>query len=113
MRQRNADRIINRRRARECRVESLPVHLADELEADLTRDLPMEFAPGELAARLATDMDGERRRGIMEELLSMIVREHDPEIRLLCLETIANLASDLLHRRDGFLRLRVGLREKL
>src|SRR5262249_58071254 len=69
MRQRNSDRIVDLGRAGEGGIEVLPVELAHDLEADLARDLPVEFPAGEIAARLAADMDGERRRRGVEELL--------------------------------------------
>src|SRR3954454_1684883 len=113
MRQRDADRIIDRRRAREGRVETLPVHLPHELEPDLAWDLPVEFAPGEFATGLAADMDREGGRGIVEKLLGMVVRKHDPEIWAFRLQPITDVASNLLPRRNALFRLRVGLREKL
>ena len=82
MGERNADGVVDLGGRGEGRVEVLPVELAHDLEADLARDFPVEFAAGEFAGRLAADMDGERRRGVVEELLGVVVGEDDPEVGL-------------------------------
>ena len=82
MGERNADGVVDLGGAGEGRIEILPVELAHELEADLARNLPVEFAAGEFAGRLAADMHGEGRRRGVEELLGVIVGEDDPEVGL-------------------------------
>jgi hypothetical protein len=79
MRERNADRVIDLGDAGEGRVETLPIHLSDELETDLARNLPVKFAAGECASGLVAHLDGKGRRPV-EKLLGMIVRKDDPEI---------------------------------
>ncbi len=68
----------------------------------------MEFPAGEIAARLAADMDGERRRGGVEELLGVIVGEDDPEVGLERAQLLADVGRHLPHVLDVLLVL--GLR---
>ena len=108
MGQRNADRVVDLGGRGEGRIEILPVELAHQLEADLARDLPVEFAAGEVAGRLAADMHGERRRRVVEELLGVIVGEDDPEVGLQRPQPLADLGRDLPHVLD--VRLVLGVR---
>jgi hypothetical protein len=87
--------------------------LANDLEADLARDLPMEFPAGEVAGRLAADMHGERRRGVVEELLGMVVGEDDPEVRLQRPQPVADIGRHLAHMLDVLLVLGLGHGEEL
>src|SRR5262249_11552744 len=95
MRQWNADRVVDLRRAGEGGIEVLPVELAHDLEADLARNFPVELPAGEIAGRLAAHVDSERRRGGVEELLGMIVGEDDPEVGLQRVQLFADLGRDL------------------
>ena len=109
MGQRNADGVVDLGGRGEGRVEILPVELAHQLEGDLARDLPVEFAAGELAGRLAADMDREGRRGGVEELLGVVVGEDDPEVGLERAQPLADVGRDLPHLRDH--RLVLGVRQ--
>ena len=108
MGQGNSDRVVDFCRAGEGGIEILPVELAHDLEADLARNLPVEFPAGELAGCLAPDMDGEGRRAHMEELLGVVVGEDDPEIGFQRTQLCAHFRRDLAHVRDD--RLVLGLR---
>ena len=55
----NADRIVDLGRRGESGIEILPVELADQFEADIAGNCPVEFPAGKLAARLAPDVDRE------------------------------------------------------
>ena len=68
----------------------------------------MEFPAGEFAGRLAADMDGERRRGGVEELLGVIVGEDDPQVGLERAQPFADVGRDLAHMGDQ--RLVLGVR---
>src|SRR5204862_25700 len=72
------------------------------------RNLPVEFPAGELAGGLAADMDGERRRAGVEELLGVIVGKDDPQIGFQRTQLSAHFGRDLAHVRDD--RLVLGLR---
>ena len=108
MGERDADGVVDLRRRGEGRIEILPVKLAHQLEADLARNFPVEFAAGEFAGRLAADMDGERRRGGVEELLGVVVGEDDPEVGLERAQPFADVGCDLAHMGDQ--RLVLGVR---
>ena len=108
MGQRNADGVIDFRRGGERRIEILPIEFAHQLEPDLARHLPVKFSAGEFAARLTAHMDGEGRRDVVKELLTMIIREDDPQIGLHRLQPVADLARDAADLLD--IRLVLGLR---
>ena len=100
MGQRNADGVVDLGGRAERRVEVLPVELAHQLEGDLARDLPVEFAAGEVAGRLAADMHREGRRRGVEKLLGVIVGEDDPEVGLERAQPLADVGGhlpDVLH----------------
>src|SRR5471032_3005911 len=80
MRERNADGVVDLRRAGEGRIKILPIKLADDFEADLARHLPMKFAAGEFTGGLPAHMDREWWRCVVEELFGVIVGEDDPEV---------------------------------
>ena len=113
MGERNADGVVDLRRRTKGRIEILPVQLAHQFEADFARNLPMEFAAGEFARRLAADMDCERRRGGVEELLGVVVGEDDPKVGLECAQPLADVGCDLAHMGDQRLVLGVGHSEEL
>ena len=46
---------------------------------------------GKLAGRLATNMDGERRRRGVEELLGVVVGKDDPQVRIECPQPLADI----------------------
>src|SRR5215831_10860825 len=108
MGERDADRVVDLGGRREGRIEILPIELAHQLEADLARDLPVELAPGELAVRLAADMNGERRTRGVEELLGVIVGEDDPQIGVERAQPVADVGRNLAHMRHH--RLVLGVR---
>ena len=89
-------------------IEILPVKLAHQLEADLARNFPVEFPPGEIAGRLAADVDGEGRRGGVKELLGVVVGKNDPEIRVERAQALADIGGDVAHLGDQ--RLVLGVR---
>jgi hypothetical protein len=68
----------------------------------------MKFPPGEFAGCLAADVDGERRRGGVEELLGVIVGEDDPEVRIERAQPLADIGCDLADMGDQ--RLVLGVR---
>ena len=68
----------------------------------------MKFPAGELAGCLAADMDGERRRGGVEELLGVIVGEDDPQVGLERAQPVADVGRDLADMGDQ--RLVLGVR---
>ena len=113
VRQWNADRIIDLGRAGEGGIEVLPIELTHDLETDLARNLPVEFAAGEVAACLPADMDSERRRGGVEELLGMIIREDDPEVGPQCAQLPADVGPDLPHVLDHVFVFGLGHGEEL
>ena len=113
VRQWNADRIIDLGRAGEGGIEVLPVELTHDLETDLARNLPVEFAAGEVAACLPADMDGERRRGSVEELLGMVIGEDDPEIGPQRAQLPADIGPDLPHMLNHVLIFGLGHSEEL
>jgi hypothetical protein len=80
MGQRNSDRIVDFRSAAESRVEVLSVELPNDFEADLAWNLPIKYTTREITGCFAADVNGERRRGVMEELFGMVVGENYPEI---------------------------------
>src|SRR5262249_61580288 len=82
MRQWNSDRVVDLGGAGEGGIEVLPVELAHDLESDFAWNLPVEFPAGEIAARLAADVDGERRRRGVEEVLGLVVGDDDPSVVL-------------------------------
>ena len=95
MGERDADRVVDLGGRGEGRIEILPVELAHDLEADLARHFPVKLAAGEFAGRLAADMDGERRRGGVEELLGVVVGEDDPQVGLVRAQPLADVGRDL------------------
>jgi hypothetical protein len=78
MGQRDAERVIDLGDAGEGWVETLGVHLTNDLEPDFARHAPMKLATSELALCLVADVDREGRGGSVEELLHMVVGEDDP-----------------------------------
>src|SRR5262245_11252576 len=95
MRERNADGVVDLGGRGERRVEVLPIELAHDLEADLARNLPVKLAAGEIARGFAADMDGERRRRVVKELLGMIVGKDDPEVGLERTQLVADVGRHL------------------
>src|SRR5207245_7093944 len=89
------------------------VELAHQRKADLARHLPMEFAAGKLAGGLAADMYREGRRGIVEELLGVVVGEDDPEVGLERAQPLPDLGRDRAHVLDVRLVLGLGHGEEL
>ena len=73
----------------------------------------MEFAPGEIARRLAADMDGEGRRGGVKELLGVVVGKNDPEVGLERAQPLADIGGDFAHLGDQHLVLGVRHGEEL
>ena len=113
VRERNADRIVDLGGRAEGGVEILPIELAHQREADFARHLPMKLAAGKLAGGLAADMYGEGRRGIVEELLGVIVGEDDPEVGLERAQPLPDLGRDRAHALDVRLVLGLGHGEEL
>src|SRR5262249_39170348 len=81
--------------------------------ADLARHLPTKLAAGKLASGLAADMHRERRRGIVKELLGVIVGEDDPEVRLARAQPFSDFGRDRAHVLDVRLVLGLGHGEEL
>ena len=73
--QRNADGVVDLRRAGEGRIEVLSIKLADDFETDFAWHLPMKLPAGEFAGRLAAHMNRKGWRSVVEELFGMIVGE--------------------------------------
>jgi hypothetical protein len=113
VRHRDAQGIVDLGGAGEGRVETRAVQVLDQREAHLAGDVEVELASGEGAAALATDVQRERRRDVGEELLGVVVADHDPHVGLERLQALADLRGHLLHRGDGGLVLGLGLREEL
>src|SRR5262249_13798425 len=84
-----------------------------DLETDLARDLPVEFPAGEVATRLAADMDCERRRGGVEELLGVVIGEDDPEVGLQGAQLLADVGGHFPHVLDVLLVFGLGHGEEL
>jgi hypothetical protein len=104
---------IDLRRRCECRIEVLPVQLPHQLEADFAGNFPVEFSAGKFAAGFPANVDCERRRRGVEELLGVVIRKNDPEVGVERAQPAADTGRDFAHMRDhGFV---LGLRhgEKL
>src|SRR5262245_47912273 len=100
MAERNSHRIVDSGGAGEGRIETLSVKLADEFEADGAGNVPMKVVAGEMPVCDPADVDGERRRHGMKELLGMVVGEDDPEIRLQLAQFAADLRRYVAHPVD-------------